>query len=239
MGDDFVSVEEEGSRPSIRTPDSKKYNERMARARKEVTPSISKEVTPSVSREASFNPSSTAAGSPPWATYDHDPLGPSGFDISDRVDSDMSNTSLSSRKSSSLFGGSKKSPSFKAGGLLEAKSENSDGTISGSGGSSSKLSSAFSSSKKEVDKTATDLAGLVVTSQSAATNIKSFNFEFNCERKKCGASMQISGEMFRAALQEDLRKKKFKGVPKVQVACAKCGKLHSLQAPAEVMSGLM
>ena len=223
-----------------------KYDERLARARKPSSRSPG-EVTPTASRESSFTPSS-APGSPPWATYSVDPLGRSDLDISDRVDSDMSsmsNTSISSKKSPSLFSKSSKSPSFKAGGLLEAQSEMSDGTISGpaSGSSSSRLgsalSSSLSSSKKEVDKTAADLAGLVVTSQAAAANIKQFNFEFQCERKKCGASMQISGDMFRAALQEDLRKKKFKGVPKVQVACAKCNKLHNLQAPPEVMAGLM
>ena len=56
-------------------------------------------------------------------------------------------------------------------------------------------------------------------------------FEFTCENKKCRAKMQISASVFKQAVQEDLRAKKFKGKPQVGVECDKCGKVHNLVMP--------
>ena len=65
----------------------------------------------------------------------------------------------------------------------------------------------------------------------AGEQIQNVNFEFMCEKKKCRAPMQISGQVFRDAMREDLRKKGFKGKPRVGVECDKCGHIHNLVAP--------
>ena len=94
------------------------------------------------------------------------------------------------------------------------------------GGSLAMPGSSVKSPDKNMPKGSKDLDGTLTHSQA-----REMNFEFTCENKKCRAQMQISGAAFKAAMLEDLSKKKFKGKPKVGVACDKCGHVHNLVAP--------
>ena len=94
------------------------------------------------------------------------------------------------------------------------------------GGNLAMPGSSVSSPSANIPKGSKDLDGALTHSQA-----REMNFEFTCENKKCRAQMQISGAAFKAAMLEDLTKRKFKGKPKVGVACDKCGHIHNLVAP--------
>ena len=89
----------------------------------------------------------------------------------------------------------------------------------------------------EKEQSTTDITDMLSQEMSGlgkTANVEDFVFQFVCERKKCRAEMSISGQAMREAAQQVRESKKWKkkgGPILVEVACAKCGKLHNLAAP--------
>jgi len=98
--------------------------------------------------------------------------------------------------------------------------------------SGSVVSRSDSMSAKNIDDMlAQELHGL------GQTAVSDYNFEFQCENKKCRAAMSISGQAMRDAAREVMRGKGYKKGKKVyvEVACAHCGKTHQLQATEDML----